>query len=131
MALTANYCSYIYLCVSAGLIQVMNGFSRASSATGASPLPNGIWEQTESMPEKMNFGKSLLVPSVQELAKQKLTNIPARYVVHPGQESPAVSAEFVVPVIDVQKLISGDSMDSELQKLHSACQQWGFLQNES
>ncbi|KAM3361941.1 hypothetical protein P3S68_016795 [Capsicum galapagoense] len=85
----------------------------------------------ESMPEKMNFGKSLLVPSVQELAKQKLTNIPARYVVHPGQESPVVSAGSAVPVVDVQKLISGDSMDSELQKLHSASQQWGFLQNES
>ncbi|KAM3321825.1 hypothetical protein P3S67_002976 [Capsicum chacoense] len=38
MDLTANYCSYIYLCVSAGLIQVMNGFFRACSATGASPL---------------------------------------------------------------------------------------------
>ncbi|KAM3284799.1 protein SRG1-like [Capsicum chacoense] len=70
---------------------------------------------------KINFGKSLLVPNVQELAKQNLTNIPDRYVCS-GQESPAV------PVIDVQKLISGDSMDSELQKLHSACQQWGFLQ---
>ncbi|PHT29198.1 Codeine O-demethylase [Capsicum baccatum] len=81
----------------------------------------------ESTPAKMNFGKSVLVPSVQELAKQNLTNIPARYV-RPGQESPAVSAGSAVPVIDIQKLISGDSMDSELQKLHSACQQWGFLQ---
>lgn len=75
----------------------------------------------------MNFGKSLLVPSVQELAKQHLTNIPARYV-RPEQESPAVSAGAAVPVIDLQKLMSGDFMDSELQKLHSACQQWGFLQ---
>ncbi|CAN4105722.1 unnamed protein product [Withania somnifera] len=81
----------------------------------------------ESTPEKLNFGKSLLVPSVQELAKQQLTNIPDRYV-HPEQESPAMSAGVTVPVIDVQKLISGDSMDSELQKLHYACQQWGFLQ---
>ncbi|XP_055803657.1 protein SRG1-like [Solanum dulcamara] len=81
----------------------------------------------ESTPEKMNFGRSLLVPSVQELAKQHLTNIPARYL-RPQQESPAVSAGVAVPVIDLQKLTSGDSMDSELQKLHSACQQWGFLQ---
>ncbi|XP_016559575.2 uncharacterized protein LOC107859170 [Capsicum annuum] len=81
----------------------------------------------ESTPAKMYFGKSVLVPSVQELAKQNLTNIPARYV-RQGQESPAVSAGSAVPVIDIQKLISGDSMDSELQKLHSACQQWGFLQ---
>ncbi|KAK4347306.1 hypothetical protein RND71_033645 [Anisodus tanguticus] len=82
----------------------------------------------ESTPAKMNFGKSLLVPSVQELAKEHLTNIPARYV-RPEQESPAISAGAVVPtvsVIDLQKLTSGDSMDSELQKLHSACQQWGL-----
>ncbi|XP_004233004.2 protein SRG1-like [Solanum lycopersicum] len=72
----------------------------------------------------MNFGKSLLVPSVQELAKQHLTNIPARYV-RPEEESPVIYAGASVPVIDLQKLIS---MDSELQKLHSACQQWGFLQ---
>ncbi|XP_070051556.1 protein SRG1-like isoform X4 [Nicotiana tomentosiformis] len=84
----------------------------------------------ESPPEVVNFGKSLLVPSVQELAKEHLTNIPARYV-RPEQESQAISDEAVgpiVPVIDLKKLISGDSMDSELQKLHSTCQQWGFLQ---
>ncbi|KAK4361272.1 hypothetical protein RND71_020224 [Anisodus tanguticus] len=84
----------------------------------------------ESTPAKLNFGKSLLVPSVQELAKENLANIPARYV-RPEQESPAISAGsevLTVPVIDLQKLMSGDSMDSELQKLHSACQQWGFLQ---
>ncbi|KAG5622253.1 hypothetical protein H5410_007471 [Solanum commersonii] len=81
----------------------------------------------ESTPEKMNFGKSLLVPSVQELAKQHLTNIPSRYV-RSEQESPVISAAASVPIIDLQKLISGDFMDSELQKLHFACQQWGFLQ---
>ncbi|XP_059289635.1 protein SRG1-like [Lycium ferocissimum] len=84
----------------------------------------------ESTPAKLNFGKSLLVPSVQELAKEHLTNIPARYV-HSEQESPAICAGAsvpTVPVIDLQKLISGDSMNSELQKLHSACQEWGFLQ---
>ncbi|XP_069150567.1 protein SRG1-like [Solanum lycopersicum] len=81
----------------------------------------------ESTPEKLYFGKSLLVPSVQELAKQHLTNIPARYV-RPEQETPVISTGASVPVIDLQKLISGDSMDSELQELHSACQQWGFLQ---
>ncbi|KAF3622293.1 hypothetical protein FXO38_31360 [Capsicum annuum] len=75
----------------------------------------------ESMPPKRNFEKSVLVPSVQELAKQHLTNILARYVC-PGQESSAVSIGAEVPVIDIQKLISGDFMDSELQKLHSTCQ---------
>ncbi|XP_060191257.1 protein SRG1-like [Lycium barbarum] len=81
----------------------------------------------ESPPEVVNFGKSVLVPSVQELAKEHLADIPARYV-RPGLESPAVSAGEAVPVIDLQKLTSGDSMDSELKELHSACQEWGFLQ---
>ncbi|XP_059289638.1 protein SRG1-like [Lycium ferocissimum] len=86
----------------------------------------------ESMPEKLSlsFGKSLLVPSVQELANEHLANIPARYV-HSEEESPAIyagAAVPTVPVIDLQKLLSGDSMNSELQKLHSACQEWGFLQ---
>ncbi|PHT90130.1 hypothetical protein T459_05243 [Capsicum annuum] len=69
----------------------------------------------------MNFGKSVLVPSVQELAKQHLTNIPARYV-HPQEESLATSAGVAiptVPVINIHKLFSGNS--HELQKLHSAC----------
>ncbi|KAK4710904.1 hypothetical protein R3W88_005417 [Solanum pinnatisectum] len=81
----------------------------------------------ESTPAKLNLGKSLLVPSVQELAEQHLTNIPDRYL-RPEQETPVISAGAEVPVIDLQKLISGDSMDSEVQKLHSACQQRGFLQ---
>nr|XP_009799621.1 PREDICTED: protein SRG1-like isoform X2 [Nicotiana sylvestris]XP_016467617.1 PREDICTED: protein SRG1-like isoform X2 [Nicotiana tabacum] len=83
----------------------------------------------KSTPAKLKFG-NLLVPSVQELAKQHLTNIPTRYV-RPEQESPAIFAGTAVPsvpVIDLKELMSGDSMDSELQKLHSACQQWGFLQ---
>lgn len=84
-------------------------------------------QKMESMPPKLNLGRSLLVPSVQELAKQNLTNIPDRYV-RPQLESPVISAGEEVPVIDLQKLISGDAMDSEQQKLHSACQQWGFLQ---
>ncbi|MCD7460156.1 hypothetical protein HAX54_042965 [Datura stramonium] len=43
--------------------------------------------------------------------------------------TPPVYAGAAVPVIDLRKLTLGDSMDSELQKLHSACQQWSFLQN--
>ncbi|KAG5622239.1 hypothetical protein H5410_007457 [Solanum commersonii] len=74
----------------------------------------------ESTPGKLYFGKSLLVPSVQELAKQHLTIIPDRYV-RPDQETPVISTGASVPVIDLQKLISEDSMDSELQELHSAC----------
>ncbi|KAG5622252.1 hypothetical protein H5410_007470 [Solanum commersonii] len=84
----------------------------------------GIFSGGESWSEFIVVGE---IPSVQEFAKQHLTNIPDRYL-HPEQESPVISTGVSVPVIDIQKLISGDAMDSELQKLHSACQQWGFLQ---
>ncbi|KAK6797247.1 hypothetical protein RDI58_004949 [Solanum bulbocastanum] len=70
------------------------------------------------------------VPSVQELAEQHLTNIPARYL-RPEQESPVISAGATVPVIDLQKLISGDSMDSELQKLPLCLPTMGFLQTSN
>lgn len=86
-----------------------------------------------SAPEEVavNFGKSLIVPSVQELAKQPLTNIPPRYV-RPNQDPPIVSNDSsslpTVPIIDLQTLINGtDLVDSELEKLHSASQNWGFF----
>ena len=86
---------------------------------------------TDSPQETVNFGKSLLVPSVQELAKQALTKIPPRYM--RDEENPPVFAsdETIfpsVPVIDLESLISGDHMDSELARLHYACKEWGFFQ---
>lgn len=80
--------------------------------------------------EFVNFGKSLIVPSVQELSKQPISKIPPRYV-HHHQESPVIPHESLhqtVPVIDVQRLLSENSMDSELEKLHLACKEWGFFQ---
>ncbi|KNA23869.1 hypothetical protein SOVF_021360, partial [Spinacia oleracea] len=85
--------------------------------------------------EVVNFGKSLIVPSVQELAKESITQIPSRYVRdnsdgslpdRPVGESSALS----VPVINLQRLLDvhGDSKDSELHKLHFACKEWGFFQ---
>ncbi|KNA18039.1 hypothetical protein SOVF_074430, partial [Spinacia oleracea] len=79
--------------------------------------------------EVVNFGKSLLVPSVQELVKESITQIPSRYVretndAHPVDQSSPLS----VPVIDLQRLLLCDSINSELDKLHSACKEWGFFQ---
>ncbi|KAK6917258.1 Non-hem dioxygenase N-terminal domain [Dillenia turbinata] len=80
---------------------------------------------------EVNFGKSLFVPSVQELARQPITNIPPRYIradddgpiaVFDGASTPSV------PVIDLQILLHEDPMNSELEKLHSACKEWGFFQ---
>ncbi|KAE8734305.1 putative 2-oxoglutarate/Fe(II)-dependent dioxygenase [Hibiscus syriacus] len=78
--------------------------------------------------EQVNLGSSILVPCVQEVAEGALNQIPRRYQ-RPDQdpiETPSMPQQ--VPVIDLQKLLSGDSMDVELEKLHHACKHWGFFQ---
>lgn len=77
--------------------------------------------------EAINFGKSLIVPSVQELAKQSIVNIPPRYI-RKDEDPPIVTNDAClpsVPVIDLQKLVS---VDYELERLHLACKEWGFFQ---
>ncbi|KAJ4703749.1 2-oxoglutarate (2OG) and Fe(II)-dependent oxygenase superfamily protein [Melia azedarach] len=81
-------------------------------------------------PKPTVIGSSLLVPSVMELAKKPLTTLPPRYV-RPDQEPPFVSdarSSEQVPVIDMQKLVSGEFMDSELDRFHHAFKDWGFFQ---
>ncbi|GMY37825.1 protein SRG1-like [Fagus crenata] len=81
---------------------------------------------------EVNLGKSIIVPSVQELTKEPIINIPARYVrddqdpliVSDSEESSLPS----VPVIDLERLDVEDYMNSELERLHSACKDWGFFQ---
>ncbi|EEF42739.1 Flavonol synthase/flavanone 3-hydroxylase, putative [Ricinus communis] len=76
------------------------------------------------------LGSSLPVPSVQELAKELLTQVPLKYV-RPDLEPPLLSntaALLQVPVVDMQKLLSEDSVDLELNKLDRACKEWGFFQ---
>lgn len=80
--------------------------------------------------EAVNFGKSIIVPSVQELAKQTIFSLPPRYL-RPDQDHPIVPSNTwlpSIPVIDLQKLLVGDSIDKELERLHSACREWGFFQ---
>ncbi|KAL7611366.1 protein SRG1 [Lactuca sativa] len=82
-------------------------------------------------PKGVGLGASLLVPSVQELAKEPVTKVPARYV-RPDQDPPVVSSLLSslpkVPIIDMEKLSCEDSADDELEKLHLACKEWGFFQ---
>ncbi|CAL5412432.1 unnamed protein product [Camellia sinensis] len=84
----------------------------------------------EAKPARL--GSSLLVPSVQELAKESLTTVPPRYVRHDHQNCPMSSygarCPDDLPIIDMDKLISGDHMDSELKKLDYASREWGFFQ---
>jgi hypothetical protein len=75
---------------------------------------------------------SILVPSVQELAKEPLTQVPDQYVL-PDQETVVLSNNTSlpqVPVIDFSKLLSQDLnlKNHELEKLHCACKEWGFFQ---
>ncbi|KAL0287308.1 UNVERIFIED_CONTAM: protein SRG1 [Sesamum calycinum] len=77
------------------------------------------------------LGGSLAVPIVQELAKEQLTRVPARYVrpdPHPQMILSDLSSIPQIPVINMQKLSDKFSMDSELQALHDACKQWGLFQ---
>ncbi|KAI6705606.1 hypothetical protein NL676_008568 [Syzygium grande] len=80
------------------------------------------------------LGGSLPVPSVQELAKEAITEVPPRYI-HTDQDHPFMHDDpgtslLRVPVIDLNKLSSSDedSMESELEKFHFACRDWGFFQ---
>ncbi|XP_057750631.1 uncharacterized protein LOC130969072 [Arachis stenosperma] len=76
---------------------------------------------------------SLLVPFVQELAKQASPNVPERYV-RPQHERPTLSSTPnnhplpQVPVIDFSKLLSQQHKEPELQNMHYACKHWGFFQ---
>ncbi|KAL6333164.1 hypothetical protein AAG906_028347 [Vitis piasezkii] len=87
--------------------------------------------ETES--HQVVFGKSIIVPSVRELVKEPITKVPPRYVHNqPDPQMAAAAAADIwlqpVPVIDLHCLLHGDSMDSELERLHSACKDWGFFQ---
>ncbi|XP_048132571.1 protein SRG1-like [Rhodamnia argentea] len=80
------------------------------------------------------FGGSLPVPNVQELAKEAITEVPPRYVRtdqdHPFMDDDQGTSLPQVPVVDLNKLLSsnGDLLESELEKLHAACRDWGFFQ---
>ncbi|KAK7845089.1 protein srg1 [Quercus suber] len=80
---------------------------------------------------RINLGKSIIVPSVQQLSKEPIINIPARYV-RDDQEEPLIvshdSSLPSVPVIDLERLDVEDCMNSELDRFHSACKDWGFFQ---
>ncbi|PIN10455.1 Thebaine 6-O-demethylase [Handroanthus impetiginosus] len=86
----------------------------------------------EMQPKSTKFGSSLKVPIVQELAKEKLSSVPERYVrhdhhLHLGLSD--VSSLPEIPVINMERLLAdSDLIESERQLLHNACQEWGFFQ---
>ncbi|XP_050231004.1 codeine O-demethylase-like [Mercurialis annua] len=81
----------------------------------------------ESKLGTLTLGNTLPVPYVQDLAKRSLATVPSRYV-RPDQDPPFLSnssSSDQVPIIDMNKLLSEDS---ELDKFHNACKDWGFFQ---
>ncbi|XP_065877307.1 oxoglutarate-dependent flavonoid 7-O-demethylase 1-like [Euphorbia lathyris] len=73
------------------------------------------------------LGSSLPVPCVQELVRKPLIQVPPQYV-RPDLERQLLSdsSKLQLPVINMQKLISGDN--DELNKFDNACREWGFFQ---
>jgi len=74
------------------------------------------------------FGTSRLVPSVHELAKQSIIEVPEQFL-RPNQDPTLVintDSLPQVPVIDLGKLLGEDA--TELEKLDLACKEWGFFQ---
>ncbi|XP_042475627.1 protein SRG1 [Macadamia integrifolia] len=73
---------------------------------------------------------------IQELSKNQPTTVPDRYIrdeserpTHVSATSPQ-SSSMQIPVIDLSKLVEGneDQSQTELSKLASACEEWGFFQ---
>ncbi|KAL2931764.1 Protein SRG1 [Bienertia sinuspersici] len=64
--------------------------------------------------EVVNFGKSIIVPSVQELVKDSIANIPSRYVRDHLDRLIDHSSLSSIPVIDLEKLLHVESMEFEL-----------------
>ncbi|GMI84881.1 LATERAL BRANCHING OXIDOREDUCTASE 1 [Hibiscus trionum] len=78
-----------------------------------------------------DWGKSLPVPSVQELLRNDPQSLPERYIqLH--RDRPVVPhmavapSSYDIPIIDFALLAKGD--EDETRKLDLACKHWGFFQ---
>ncbi|KAL5976071.1 hypothetical protein ACLOJK_020401 [Asimina triloba] len=74
--------------------------------------------------------KFLPVPSVQELARQRLGEVPSHYI-RDGVDDPARNPSdptLQIPVLDMAQLLDPDSHEKELLKLTAICRDWGAFQ---
>ncbi|KAG7654568.1 Oxoglutarate/iron-dependent dioxygenase [Arabidopsis suecica] len=76
---------------------------------------------------------SILVPSVQEMVKDKMiTTVPPRYVRYDQDKTEVVVHDSglisEIPIIDMNRLCSSTAVDSEVEKLDFACKEYGFFQ---
>ncbi|PON61013.1 Non-heme dioxygenase N-terminal domain containing protein [Trema orientale] len=79
----------------------------------------------------LGWGKSIPVPSVQEIVRNDSQYVPERYIKdyedRPFLDSSATFRSNLpnIPVIDFSLLINGDA--EQLNKLDCACKEWGFF----
>ncbi|WZZ76089.1 hypothetical protein YC2023_087459 [Brassica napus] len=78
------------------------------------------------------YYNSIIVPSVQEMAKGKMIKkVPQRYV-RSGLDKAEITDECgprtKIPIIDLNRLCSSTYTASEIDKLDLACKEWGFFQ---
>jgi len=70
--------------------------------------------------------------SIQELVKKPLTSVPQRYLQQQYYNEPSLfpdeTLSQALPIINLKKLIHGEDTELELEKLNSACRDWGFFQ---
>ena len=79
--------------------------------------------------EGLGWGKSLPVPSVQEMVKNDSEFVPERYIQDCKDRPNELNVCFDssdIPIIDFSLLINDDQ--DELNKLDFACKEWGFFQ---
>ncbi|KAE8703338.1 Protein SRG1 [Hibiscus syriacus] len=64
------------------------------------------------------------------MAKEPSTSIPSRYLRSDIEKAVVPDADRVlqIPVIDMQKLVTGGPNNSEIEKLDFSCKEWGFFQ---
>ncbi|KAJ0263306.1 2-oxoglutarate [Hirschfeldia incana] len=80
-----------------------------------------------------NQYNSIIVPSVQEMVKETtIKTVPQRYIrsdLDKTEITDESGPRTEIPVIDLNRLCSSTSMaSSEIDKLDSACKEWGFFQ---
>ncbi|KAL5973666.1 hypothetical protein ACLOJK_030320 [Asimina triloba] len=80
--------------------------------------------------ETQGYGGSLPVRNVQDMASTIPSEIiPERYI-RPDMKLDPISSDpqLQIPTIDLAKLLDQTFSGSEMDKLHLACQDWGFFQ---
>ncbi|XVF75296.1 hypothetical protein PTKIN_Ptkin13bG0175800 [Pterospermum kingtungense] len=99
------------------------------SSVGTQPLETKNGKAYKD--ERLGWGKSLPVPSIQEIVRNDSKSVPERCI-HDSKARPLIpdnlSASLQIPLIDFSFLVKGD--EDEIKKLDLACKEWGFFSRD-